>query len=87
MLSVNQNRGDQIQSTDLQFSTNITCAEGYYLSESGVCRPLCSLWVEPQHIDSSYVAVIAAVVIGVLSLAVALVVVVVQRKSMYVHTK
>ena len=79
---MNQNGGE---STDLQFSTNITCAEGYYLSKNGVCRPLCSLWVEPLHIDSNYIAVIAAVIIGVLSLAVAVVVVVVQRKSMYVH--
>ena len=86
MLSTNLNRGDQPTNTNLQF--NITCAEGYYLSnKSGVCRPLCSLWVEPLHIDSNYVAVVTAVVIGVLSLAVAVVVVIVQRKAMYVHIK
>ena len=84
MMSMNQNRGDQ--PTNLHF--NITCAEGYYLSnKSGVCRPLCSLWVEPLHIDSNYVAVVAAVIIGVLSLAVAVVVVIIQRKAMYVHIK
>ena len=62
ILTTNQNRGDQ--STDLQFSTNIThCAEGYYLSESDVCRPLCSLWTEPTEVDADYAAIIAAVAI------------------------
>ena len=51
-----------------EFLTNITCADGYYLSDdSGVCRPLCSLWTEPKNIDADYIAVIVAVVVGQLS--------------------
>ena len=81
MLPANQDQPTNVQS-------NITCAEEYYLSnESGVCRPLCSLWVEPRHVDANYVAVIAAVIIGVLSSAVAVVMAIVQRKTVYGHIK
>lgn len=64
---------------------NITCDDGYYLSDvSGVCRPLCSLWTEPKNIDADYVAVIVAVAVGLLS-AITLVILVltIQRKTMY----
>ena len=82
ILSTNQNTGDK--ATDLH-STNIThCAEGYYLSDSGVCRPLCSLWTEPTQADADYVAIIVAIVICLPSsfvlIAVALFF---QRKNMY----
>ena len=65
--------------------TNITCADGYYLSDvSGVCRPLCSLWTEPTDIDADYIAVIVAVVVGLL-LAIVLVILALtlQRKTTY----
>ena len=64
---------------------NITCADGYYLSDvSGVCRPLCSLWTEPKNIDADYITVIVAVVSGLLS-ATTLVILALtlQRKTTY----
>jgi hypothetical protein len=68
---------------DEESFTNITCADGYYLSDvSGVCRPLCSLWTEPKDIDADYIAVIIAVLVGLLS-AITLVVLAltIQRKT------
>ena len=85
-LLAEQNRGDT--STDLQSSTNTTqdCGGGYYLSESGVCRPLCSLWTEPAKIDADYIGIIAAVIICLpSSLVLITVALIFQRKSMCVR--
>ena len=64
-------------------NSNITCNQGYYLSDSSTCRPLCSLWVEPVDIASDYIAVIVTVVIGLLSSTVLIVLAItVQRNTM-----
>ena len=66
-------------------TVNITCAEGYYLSDNGtVCRPLCSNWVEPVNIDFKHIATIIVAATGLLSVIVLLVLAVtVQRNTMY----
>lgn len=68
-------------------SVNITCAEGYYLSESGVCRPLCSHWVGSAEIKSDYVfiAAIASALIGLVSSTILIIIAfTLQRKTLYV---
>ena len=73
-----------IQSSKLNLS-NITCTEGYYLSASGVCRPVCLSWVEPAKIEFTYIAVVATIVIGLLSsIILILLALTVQRRTMYV---
>ena len=73
-----------IESTNV--SINITCAEGYYLSDSGVCRPLCAPWVEPLELGSDYIAVIASVAIVLLSATIVIVLALtIQRSTMYVQ--
>ena len=62
------NIGFNSTSSSMENADSFTCADGYYLSDvSGVCRPLCSLWTEPTDIDADYIAVIVAVVVGLLS--------------------
>ena len=64
-------------------TANITCAGGYYLSDSGVCRPLCSNWVEPKKITLDYIAITVTIVIGLLSALILLVLAVtIQRETM-----
>ena len=68
---------------NLQTDINITCAERYYLSDSGVCRPLCSLWVESVEVDADYIALIASVAIGLLASTIIIVAALtIQRKTM-----
>lgn len=79
------NIGFNNTSSSMENADSFTCADGYYLSNvSGACRPLCSLWTEPTDIDADYIAIIVAVVVGLLS-AVALVILslTLQRKTMY----
>ena len=50
-------------------AASIVCAEGYYLSNDSLCRPLCSLWVDPPGVglDSDNIAVIISAVIALFS--------------------
>ena len=48
--------------------SGIVCAEGYYLSDDSLCRPLCSLWIDPPGgIGSGNIAAIVSAVIALLS--------------------
>ena len=48
---------------------NITCAEGFYLSNSSVCHPLCSIWAEPSKDEYIIIqrTITASVIIGLIS--------------------
>ena len=47
----------------------IICAEGYYLSDNNLCRPLCSLWVDPPGVglDLDNIAIIVSAIIAIVS--------------------
>ena len=67
--------------------SGIVCAEGYYLSsnDSGFCRPLCTLWVDPPGIglDSHNIAVLISVIIALFSSVTAIILALtIQRKTM-----
>ena len=63
----------------------IICAEGYYLSSDNLCRPLCSLWVNPPGVglDSDNIAIIVSAIIAVISsVTVIILALTVQRSTM-----
>ena len=63
----------------------IICAEGYYLSSDNLCRPLCTLWVDPPGVglDSDNIAVIVSAIIAVISsITVIVLALTVQRSTM-----
>ena len=49
--------------------SGIICAEGYYLSNDSLCRPLCSQWIDPPGVglDSENIAVIVSAIIALFS--------------------
>ena len=50
--------------------SGIVCAEGYYLSDDNLCRPLCSLWVDPPGgVGSGNIVNIISAVIALFSSA------------------
>ena len=65
--------------------SEIVCAEGYYLSNDSLCRPLCSLWVNPPgaSLDSRNIAVLVSAIIALVSSVTAIILAVtIQRKTM-----
>ena len=45
--------------------SGIVCAEGYYLSNDSLCRPLCSQWVDPPGVRMTIrnvVGIISAII-------------------------
>ena len=65
--------------------SGIICAEGYYLSNDGFCRPLCSLWVDPPGVglDSHNIAVLVSVIIALFTSVTAIILALtIQRKTM-----
>ena len=68
--------------------SNTMCAENYYITDDGLCMPLCSLWVDPLHgasFDANNIAILISVVTAVLSAIILLIISLsVQRKFMYI---
>ncbi len=63
----------------------IICTEGYYLSSDNLCRPLCTLWVNPPGVglDSDNIAVIVSAIIAVISSIIVIVLALtIQRSTM-----
>ena len=53
--------------------SGIVCAEGYYLSDDNLCRPLCSLWVDPPGgVGSGNIVNIISAVIALFSSVIAI---------------
>ena len=65
--------------------SGIVCAEGYYLSNDSLCRPLCSLWVDPpgSGLDSRSITVLISAIIALFSSVTALLLsITIQRRTM-----
>ena len=66
-------------------SSAIVCAEGYYLSSDNLCRPLCTLWVNPPGVglDSDNIAIIVSAIVAMItSITVIILALTVQRSTM-----
>jgi hypothetical protein len=62
--------------------SGVICAEGYYLSNDSLCRPLCSLWVDPPGgISLGKVATIVSAVIALFSSIIAILLALTLQRS------
>lgn len=69
-VNISQEMLEQNVNSNLTSTSEIECAEGYYLSNNGsICRPLCTLWTSPPGVslDSDSLAVIVSMIIALLS--------------------
>ena len=64
-------------------SSGIICAEGYYLSNDSLCRPLCSLWVDPPGVglDTGNTVIIVGAIIALFSSITAIILALTIQKS------
>ena len=69
-------------------NSTMSCADGFYLSNSSVCRPLCSSWVEPAYYYDNpffkWMGIALATVAVCLLVFVFIIALVFQRSEMYV---
>ena len=71
----------------LDAELNITCADGFYLSNSSVCRPICSSWVESSEDHASQNIRIACIIIGLISSVIFITIALtIYRSELYVST-
>ena len=76
---------DLTANLSMQMQSDLVCAEGYYLGNDSLCRPLCILWVDPPGVglDVDNIATMISVVIDVLCAIILFVLsITTQRKSM-----
>ena len=60
--------GSGDETMNIGIEANITCTDGFYFSnQSSACRPLCSRWVEPPENDITQKTIMAAVIIGLVT--------------------
>ena len=63
--------------------SGIVCSEGYYLGNDSLCRPLCSLWVDPPGVGltSESITIIVSAVTALFSSITAIVLALTTQKS------
>lgn len=83
MYTIQDGNSTFLNMTDSNVKTDnysgMVCAEGYYLGDDSLCRPLCSLWVDPPgsiglgnilNMFSAVIALFSSVIAIILALTI-----------------